>query len=185
MEDEKIVALYWNRDEKAIEETAAKYGRYCYSIAYNILESHEDAEESVNDTYAGAWNAMPPHRPAVLSAFLGKITRRISIDKWRRRNSEKRGGGETAMVLEELKDCIAPDGDVQAKLEGKLLTETVKEFVAGLSATEQKVFLCRYWYLDSTEAIAKRFGFSQSKVKSMLHRTRAKLRAALNKEGFQ
>lgn len=184
MEDEKIVALYWARDEKALEETAAKYSRYCYSIAYNVLSSPEDAEESVNDTYAAAWDAMPPHRPAVLSAFLGKLTRRIAIDKWRRRNSEKRGGGEVPLVLEELKDCIAPDSDVQAKLEGKLLAEVIREFVGKLPRTEQQVFLCRYWYLDSVESIARQFGFSRSKVKSMLHRTRQKLRTALNREGL-
>ena len=184
MEDEKILALYWARDEKAVEETAAKYGRYCYSIAYNILTSREDAEEGGNDTYAAAWNAMPPHRPAVLSAFLGKLTRRISIDQWRRRNSEKRGGGEVPLVLEELKDCIAPEGDAQARLEGKLLAEAINGFVGTLPRTEQQVFLCRYWYLDSIESIARQFGFSQSKVKSMLHRTRGKLRTALNREGF-
>ena len=184
MEDEKILALYWARDEKAVEETAAKYGRYCYSIAYNILTSREDAEECVNDTYAAAWDAMPPHRPAVLSAFLGKLTRRISIDQWRRRNSEKRGGGEVPLVLEELKDCIAPEGDAQARLEGKLLAEAINGFVGTLPRTEQQVFLCRYWYLDSIESIARQFGFSQSKIKSMLHRTRGKLRTALNREGF-
>lgn len=184
MEDAKIVALYWSRDEQAIEETAVKYGRYCYSIAYNVLECPEDAEESVNDTYAAAWKAMPPHRPAVLSTFLGKITRRISIDKWRRRNSEKRGGGEVPLVLEELKDCIAPGGDAQAKLEGRLLAEAIDTFVGKLPPTEQQVFLCRYWYLDSIESIARQFGFSKSKVKSILHRTREKLRAALNKEGL-
>lgn len=184
MEDEKIVELFWQRDEKAIAETAAKYGRYCYSIAYNILESREDAEESVNDAYAAAWDSIPPHRPSVLSAFVGKITRRIAIDRWRRRNAEKRGAGETALVLEELKHCIAAGSDVQTQLEGKLLAETVKAFVADLPRTEQQVFLCRYWYLDSTESIARQFGFSHSKVKSMLHRIRGKLRGALMKEGL-
>lgn len=107
MDDQEIVALYWARSEQAISETSSKYGSYCYSIAYNILHSSEDAEESVNDTYNDAWNSIPPHRPSVLSTFLGKITRRISIDRWRRRTAEKRGGGEMSLVLDELQECVA------------------------------------------------------------------------------
>ena len=106
MEDVSIVNLYWARSENAISETSKKYGNYCYSIAYNILGNVEDADESVNDTYLDAWNNIPPHRPSILSTFLGKITRRISIDKWRGRTAEKRGGGEIVLVLDELSDCI-------------------------------------------------------------------------------
>ncbi len=106
MDDKRIVELYWQRSERAISETSAKYGKYCYSIAHGILHNNEDAEESVNDTYNEAWNTIPPHRPSVLSAFLGKITRRLSIDKFSRRNAEKRGGGEMPLVLDELQDCI-------------------------------------------------------------------------------
>ena len=102
MDDLEIVNLYWKRNERALEETAKKYGKYCYSIAYNLLSNHEDSEESVNDTYIEAWNAIPPHKPSVLSTFLGKITRRIAIDKWRCDHAEKRGGGEVPVVLEEL-----------------------------------------------------------------------------------
>lgn len=184
MEDNRIVALYWERSERALEETAAQYGNYCYSIAYNILRSHEDAEESVNDTYADAWNTIPPHRPAVLSTFLGKITRRVSIDRWRRRSADKRGGGEMPLVLEELEECIAAGAAVERQVERQLLAEVVNTFVKGLPRTERQVFLCRYWYLDSVGDIGRRFGFSQSKVKSMLHRTREKLRVILKEEGF-
>lgn len=109
MNDNQIVDLYWARDEQAIDETRAKYGQYCYAIAYNILQRCEDAEESVNDTYLDAWNAMPPHKPSILSTFLGKITRRISLDRLRRNNAEKRGGGQAALSLDELMECI-PDG---------------------------------------------------------------------------
>ncbi len=185
MDDKRIVDLYWQRNEQAISETSLKYGNYCYSIAHNILNNHEDAEESVNDTYNHAWHSMPPHRPAVLSTFLGKITRRISIDKFRHRTAEKRGGGEAPLVLDELQDCIASDETIEQESERKRLSEVVNAFVLSLPDTEQRIFLCRYWYMDSVDSICKRFGFSESRVKSMLYRTRAKLRAILVKEGFQ
>ena len=113
MEDREIVSLFWMRNEDALEETAKKYGNYCYSIAYRILANHEDSEESVNDTYIDAWNSIPPHRPSVLSAFLGKITRRIAIDRWRNGRAEKRGGGEALLVLDELQECIATENDIE------------------------------------------------------------------------
>jgi len=184
MEDERIVSLYWERSEQAIAETSSKYGKYCYTIAYNILSSPEDAEESVNDTYMDAWNSIPPHKPSVLSSFLGKITRRLSIDRWRRAHAEKRGGA-MIWVLDELEECIADEKSVEQKVEAKLLADVINSFVKALPDTEQRVFLCRYWYMDSVESIAKEFGFSQSKVKSMLYRTREKLRAQLIKEGLQ
>lgn len=185
MEDAGIVRLYWERSERALAETAAKYGNYCYSIAYHILDSKEDAEESVNDTYHDAWNSIPPHRPSILSTFLGKITRRISIDKWRNRNAKKRGGGEMPLVLDELQECITDDKSVEKAYERQHLSEVVNRFVKSLPETEQKVFLCRYWYMDPVAEIGRQFGFSESKVKSMLHRTREKLRLVLSKEGFQ
>lgn len=184
MDDNIIVDLYFQRSEKAIIETATKYGNYCYSIAYNILSSNEDAEESVNDTYNDAWNSTPPHRPSILATFLGKITRRISIDRWRKRNAEKRGGGEIPLVLDELQDCIANVTSVEEEYEKQHLSDVINTFVKSLPETEQKVFLCRYWYVDSISSISKQFGFSESKVKSMLLRTREKLRLVLIKEGF-
>ena len=156
MEDSQIVDLYWERNEQAIRAAASKYGDYCYSIAYNILRSREDADESVNDTYLGAWNAMPPHRPNCLRTFLGKITRRVSLKKWRDEHRDKRGGDEVSLALEELSECIPSNASV---------------------------FLCRYWYLDSIDKISADFCFGKSKVKSMLRRTRARLRADLEKEG--
>lgn len=183
MEDERIVALYWSRSEAAITETAAKYGGYLTSIACNILASREDAQECVNDTYHDAWNAMPPHRPAILSTFLGKITRRISIDRWRRRSAEKRGGGELPLALEELDECVSGSVSVEHELERRELEQLLHRFLNTLPVTERRVFLCRYWYLDSIESIAHQFGFSRSKVSSMLYRTRRKLRALLEQEG--
>ena len=138
MDDTQIVELYWDRKESAIEETKAKYGSYCYSIAQNILHNEEDAKESVNDTWLDAWNSMPPHRPSVLSTFLGKLTRRISIDKWRRNTAKKRGDGQLPLVLAELEDCISDGKSIEEETERKLLAEVIAAFVKGLPETEQK-----------------------------------------------
>ena len=185
MNDKNIVDLYFNRDEEAITQTDKKYGRYCYSIAYNILTNKEDAEESVSDTYMTAWRAIPPRRPSVLSTFLGKITRHISIDRWRERVATKRGGGEVTLALEELEECVAGLQNVEMEYERKELIQAYVKFLDTLPVTERRVFLCRYWYVDSVEAIAEKFGFSQSKVKTMLYRTRVKLRKQLAEEGLQ
>ncbi|MBQ7300303.1 MAG: sigma-70 family RNA polymerase sigma factor [Clostridia bacterium] len=181
--DDRIVELYWARSESAITETAAKYGGYCRSIAYNILFDAQDAEESVNDTYLDAWNAMPPHRPTALSTFLGKITRRISIDRWRRRHADKRGGGVMPAVLDELADCASPD-DVESAIEQSEMARIITAFLDTLPTDERRVFLCRYWFMEPTAAIAKAFGYSESKTVSMLFRTRKKLREILEKEGY-
>lgn len=184
MEDSKIVDMYWQRDESAITETAAKYGNYLKSVSYRIVNNTADAEECVNDTYSDAWNTMPPHRPSGLSTFLGKITRRISIDLWRKNHAEKRGGGEMPLALDELSECISGKDSTETSIEMHELTGIINSFLAGLSATERNVFLRRYWYMDPVSAVAKRFGFSESKTASMLFRTRNKLRARLEKEGY-
>ena len=184
MDDKRIVDLYFNRNQDAIAQTDQKYGRYCYCIAYNILTSKEDAEESVSDTYMTAWSAIPPRRPSVLATFLGKITRHISIDRWRARSASKRGGGEVTLALEELNDCIAGMQNVEMDYERKEIVKAYVTFLDALPTTERRVFLCRYWYVESIETIADKFGFSQSKVKTMLHRTRAKLRKQLAEEGY-
>lgn len=185
MDDNAIIALYWARSESAISETANKYGGYCFSIAYNILSNNEDSEESVNDTYLAAWNTMPPKQPSILSAFLGKITRYISLDRWKRRSAEKRGGGQVMLALDELEECVSSGESTEQAYARKELLGCVNRFLDSLPETERRIFLCRYWYLDSISDIAERFGFSQSKVTSMLHRTRGKIRTQLEKEGFQ
>lgn len=182
MVDSQIVDLYLRRNEQAIEETARKYGRYCHTIAYNILESDPDAEEVVNDTYLGAWSSIPPHRPAILSTYLGKITRRLSLMKWKSKHAAKRGGGEITLALEELEGCICTSDTPEKALEMAELSRHLNRFILSLPDTEQRVFVCRYWYVYSIETIASQFGFSQSKVKSMLSRTRNKLRTYLRKE---
>ena len=184
MEDKAILDLYFARDELAIAETDRKYGGYCYSVANRILNSKEDSEESVNDTYLTAWNTMPPRRPQMLAAFLGKMTRYISLDRWKKRTAAKRGGGQVPLVLDELEECVAGEGSVEEEYLRKELVTQINRFLEDLPETERKVFMCRYWYMDTIEDIADRFDFTESKVASMLHRTRKKLAKMLEEEGL-
>ena len=184
MDDAQIVALFFDRNEQAIDETAAKYGNYCFSIAFNILAHRDDAEETVNDTWLGAWRSIPPHKPARLSTYLGKITRRLALDKWKATYALKRGGGEMPLALEELGECIPHPDTPDQTMELKELTKVLNTFIKALPQTEQQVFVCRYWHLYSIKTIAREFGFSESKVKSMLSRTRGKLKDQLEKEGI-
>ncbi len=184
MEDAFIIELFWARSEAAISETDKKYGRYCRSIARGILSNEEDAEECVNDTYLGAWNSIPPHRPRVLSTFLGKLTRRISLNRWKAQHTQKRGGGEIALALEELSEIVPASGSVEEELEGKVLSAAINVFLTSLPETERDVFVCRYWFLAPIPEISRRFQFSQSKTKSMLFRTREKLKVFLREEGL-
>lgn len=179
MEDRQIVELYWQREERAIAETDAKYGAYCRTVAKRILQNDEDAEECVNDAYLDVWNRIPPHRPAVLSAFVGKVVRHIAIDRLRKRSAQKRGGGEVFLALDELAECIPSRESVEKEFERQALADALNGFLASLPEEERRVFLRRYWYLDSIEGICERYGFSQSKVKTMLYRTREKLRGCL------
>lgn len=182
MEDKEIIDLYWARAETAIEETSKKYGRYCKTIAFRILDSDEDAEECVNDTYMGAWNAMPPQRPSRLLAFLGKITRNLALDRYDYRSAKKRGGGFD-LVLSELEDCIPSQDNVAQEYEGSETAKTISSFLKGIDPIHRNVFLRRYWFADSIGDISVRFDMSESKVKSMLFRTRNKLKEHLEKEG--
>ena len=184
MDDQSIVALFWDRSEQAIAETDRKYGAYCYSIAYHALANSEDAEESVSDTYMAAWNQLPPHRPSILATFLGKITRRISINRWKAKNTAKRGGGQITLTLEELDDCVDGKQNIERAYESHELVWAFNRFLETLPETERDVFLRRYWFFDSIADIAESFGFTQSKVTSMLYRTRGKLRKQLEKESF-
>ncbi len=184
MEDSRIVELYWDRSERAISETSNKYGKYCYAIAYHILADAEDADESVNDTYLGAWNAIPPYRPSVLSTFLGKITRRISINRWNENRAKKRGRGEVPQALDELSQVIASPDTPEQALDARELAAAVNRFLGALPEPERDLFVCRYWFLAPVAELSGRFGFSLSKTKSMLFRTRQKLKAHLEKEGF-
>ena len=183
MEDLEIVELYWQRNEEAIKETSKKYGNYCYTIANNILYNNEDAQECVNDTYLGAWNAIPPHHPNVLSTFLGKITRRLSLNKWREKNAIKRGNGEAALSFDELEECIPSNSSIKEELALKELSDAINVFLETLKVDERKVFVCRYFYFESIDEIAFRFSFTPSKVKMMLKRTRDRLKDYLIGKG--
>ena len=185
MEDAKIIDLYWERNEKAIAETEKKYDRYCYSIAQNIVADREDSRECVNDTYLGAWNAIPPTRPNVLRTFLGRITRNLALKKVRLKTADKRGGSQYDLVLEELGDIIADASTPEVEMEAKELGMTINGFLQGLQTEERRVFVCRYWYFDSVSEIAARFGYGESKVKMMLKRTRDKMKEYLKKEGIE
>jgi len=184
MLDEQIVALYWSRSEQAIAETGEKYGGYLNRIAYGILRSTLDAQECVNDTYHSAWNAMPPSKPNRLSAFLGKITRRLSIDRLRHDTAEKRGGGALPLALDELSECVPAPGRVEHALEERELAETIDRFLRTLPEKDCNLFLRRYWYVDTIAEIARQCGMTDSKVKMQLFRARGRLREVLAKEGI-
>lgn len=185
MEDSRILALYFARSEAAIQETDRKYGSYCYKIAYNILTNREDSEESVNDTYLSAWNSIPPRKPAKLSTYLGRLTRNISIDRWRGTNAKKRGGGEIILALDELNECVSGQPSAEETMIQEEAVASLNRFLASLSEEERAVFLCRYWYVNSMEEIARKTGFSIGKIKSMLHRTRKRLSAILQEENLK
>lgn len=182
MTDWEIVSLFFARDEKAIAEAREKYGAYIRSIAEGILHNKQDAEECENDTYLAAWNSMPPNNPTELGIYLGKLSRRIAINRWRHNSAAKRGGGQTALALEELDDCIP---DKCADLSQIQLSGLLDSFLRSIPSTERNVFMRRYWFSDSVGDIAGRFGFSHGKVKMMLMRTRKKLQEYLLKGGYR
>lgn len=184
MEDEQIVALYWDRNEAAIQETEAKYQRYLTKIAYNILNNVDDSQESVNDTYLAAWNSIPPHRPGILSAYLAKLTRRISIDCFRGRTRQKRMASEYALSLSELEDCLCTGDTTQELVNVRLLADAIGVYLRLQSPQARNAFLGRYYFLDSIREVAAYCGMSESKTKSLLYRTRVGLREYLEKEGF-
>lgn len=184
MEDERIIGLYFERSEEAIAETARKYGRFCHSISYHILQNHEDAEECVNDAFMGAWKAIPPAHPACLQAFLGKITRNLSINRLKERKARKRGGGQVDLVLSELEECIPAPDNVEQMMVGKSVAESISRYLYSLTEEKRNVFIRRYWYLYSIGEIAGQYGMSENKVALMLLRMRKGLRNHLEKEGI-
>ncbi len=183
MEDERIIDLYWARRENAIVETDKKYGNYCMSIALHILKSPEDSEECVNDTWMKAWDSMPPKRPDFLAAFLGKITRNLSISRYRMSHARKRGSGEVELLLLELEECLPSAKSVEEEIEGKETAASIDRFLYGIDEESRKIFVRRYFFVDSIKEIAARYGISESKVKSQLFRMRGRLKDHLEKEG--
>ncbi|MDR0445649.1 MAG: sigma-70 family RNA polymerase sigma factor [Oscillospiraceae bacterium] len=185
MDDSEIIELYWARSETALRETERKYAKQCHSVAYNILKNREDAEECVNDTLERAWNAIPPARPEKLAAFLLKITRNLSLDRYDAAHAQKRGSGSVAAAIDELAECL-PDASANpdAILEGSDITAALNAFLSTLSPETRRVFMRRYWFADSINDIAQGYGLAEAKVKSILFRARKKLKSDLDKEGI-
>ena len=185
MDDAKIVQLYWDRNEQAIPVTANKYGNYCTSISINILGNREDAEECVNDTYMNAWNSIPPHRPNILSTFLGKIVRNLSIKRYKHNTADKRGGGPAIVVLDEIAEFVSDTDSAEQEIDRKELVKAIDSFLDRLPANKRNIFICRYWYFDSVSDIANRFGMTENNVSVTLNRLRLKLHNYLLERGFE
>lgn len=185
MDDNNIVDLYWERSEKAIAETTTKYGRYCHYIAYNILQNYEDSDECVNDTYIKAWNSMPPHRPDRLSAFLGKITRNLSLNRYEKNTTQKRGSGQMPLVLDELQECVPSCSSVEEAIDDMILKDALNKFLSEMALKHRIIFMQRYWYMCSIKEIAIEHKYSESKVKMILLRSRSNLKLFLEKEGIE
>lgn len=184
MNDEQILDLYFARDEQALVETDRKYGGYCFTLANSILHNDQDAEETVSDTYLKAWNAIPPKRPGIFKLFLAKITRNLAFSRWRAYSAEKRGGGEMELVLEELEGCLAAPGGVEDAMNAKELARAIRAFLDTLPQREQDIFLRRYFFVEDSETIARRYGMKPATVLRTLSRTRMKLKRYLLKEGY-
>lgn len=184
MQDSQIVALYFSRDERAITETNSKYHSYLKKISMNILNSEEDSEESINDTYLAAWDSIPPSCPRILSSYLAKLIRRIAIDMYRKRNRDKRRSSEYALSLSELSEAISTDPLPEDELEALLLAEKISEFLKAQKADVRRAFVGRYFFLDSVKDVARYCNMTESRLKTLLHRTRISLKKHLEKEGF-
>lgn len=183
MEDGKIIDLYWARSQQAIAESELKYGSYCAAIARRILEREEDAEECVNDTWLRAWNAMPPQRPGALSAFFGKLTRNLSLDRWRLLRAAKRGGSLVEVALHELEDCLPDHRRPDENLEAGETAAIISAFLRRCPEADRALFVRRYFHLEPLNDLSKQFGLSVGQVKSKLHRMRGKLKQELEREG--
>ena len=184
MDDEKIVALYWERDEKAIEETDFKYKKYLFSIAFNVLHDRLDSEECLNDTYLGAWNAIPPTKPSVLKAFLTTITRRIAIKRYHSNLKQSVIPSEMTVSLSELEDFVAGDGDVDSEFDAERLGRVISDFVRSLSERRQFIFMSRYYVADPIDTIAGDLSLSRSMVNKELAAIRSALKEKLESEDY-
>ena len=182
MEDGAIIALYWERDERAISASEEKYGPLCRSLSHNILSSWEDAEECVNDTWHRAWNTMPPQRPGSLRAYLARIVRNLSIDRWRAKRAQKRGEG-MEVLLGELEDCVPACPSAEADWEAAAAAAAVDRWLDTLPREDRVIFVRRYWYGQRVDGLAAAFGSTPQKMSQRLFRLRGGLRRALEREG--
>lgn len=179
MDDKTIIELFWNRSEQAISETDKKYGRYILRIARNILENDEDASEVQNDTYLRVWDTVPPQRPDILRAYVGTISRNLSLDRYRAKYSQKRG--TPTVAIDELGECV-PDGSDADEAESARIADALNRFVGELDTRERKIFVLRYWYMFSIEQIAREMSMKKNTVATILFRTRKELKEFLEKE---
>ncbi len=184
MDDLELIELYFARDERALRGTEEKYGRLCLTIAGNLLARREDAEECVNDAYLALWNAIPPQRPLVFSAYLARITRNLALKKWEQLSARKRNPAALTS-FEELDDCLSGGESPENEVEARQIKELIDRFLWQQSEERRNVFIRRYWYFDSVKSIAGQTGFTQNKVKSILYDMRRKLRACLESEGIE
>ena len=184
MIDEKIVDMYWARSESAIEETSKKYGRYFHTIAYNILRNEEDSQECVSDTYLSAWKAMPSERPRKLSAFLGRITRNLALSRYEYYSAEKRGGCQVSLALDELAECVPENGDYDPVTDRVILKDVLNRFLEELDENSRNIFVSRYFYLNSSGEIAKKYSMTENNVNVILYRVRNRLKDILKQEGI-
>ncbi len=184
MEDIRIIELYSARSERAIAETATKYGAYLNKIAFNILHDNMDAEECVSDTYMNVWEAIPPAFPKVFKSFIGKITRNLALDRYEKNTAQKRGGGRVPECLEELAECVGGSSEGAGFTEELEISEILNDFLEGLKPDTRKIFVRRYWYMDSIKEIAEGYSLGESNVKTTLFRVREQLREYLEKEGI-
>ncbi len=182
--EREIIALYQSRDENAVRMTAETMGKYCYSIAFNVLNSREDAEECVNDTYLAVWNSIPPAEPVSLKSFVSSITRNLALNRYKEQHRDKRGGGQVPLALEELSEVVSDTEDVTANYERKELLEHISAFLRKCSPRDRGLFLDRYIRLEPTPVLAKQYGVKEAQVLLILSRTRKKLKAHLEKEGY-
>lgn len=184
MEDQFIVELFFSDPDSALEELRNKYEHYCHTIAFNILGNPQDCDECVNDMLYRIWNSIPPNRPDNLAAYVGKITRNLALDMLRKSKANRRGGGESQIAIEELGDILHSENELERLEDSKEIQDALNRFLASLSKTERSVFLQRYWMMEPVAAIASMYGMSLSKVSSMLHRLRQRLKKQLEKDGI-
>ena len=184
VDDKELIRLYFDRDERAVSETQRIFGGYLYTIAHNILGSVQDAEECVNDVLMRLWNHIPPAKPENVYAYFAAVARSVASKRYQMKHAQKRGGGETALVLDELHDCCTDPDTVEQQIDSRALRETIAAFTETLKPEQQTIFIQRYYYVCPIEDIAENLGISKSKVSVTLMRTRQKLRKHLEQEGF-
>lgn len=185
MDDKKIIELYNQRDESAIDHTAKRYGRYCFCIAKNILSSEQDCEECLNDAWHRVWNSIPPKKPSNFRLFLARIVRNLAIDKVKSDSRQKRGGGQLDLALEEIGDIVSDSESIESQMEYEALIRSINSFLRNIPERDCNIFISRYFYIESTQIIADKYSVSEANVHKILSRTRSGLKEYLRSEGYE